>query len=99
MFKKADKYCSIFSLSDTLSCFYFCSLLLFLVRCFDIRGLFMSLLKKLFVLLLLAGFYLPAHAAVDDVEIGFCSVFSEADEGKGEKGDGKGEEEEEPDCE
>ena len=57
----------------------------------------MSLLKKLFVLLLLAGLYVPAHAAVGDVSVSTCSVFSEADEDG--KGDDKETEDEEPDCE
>jgi len=58
----------------------------------------MSLLKKLSVLFLLAGLFVPAYAATGDVGFSACSVFSEAD--KDEKGDGKEEEEEEePDCE
>lgn len=57
----------------------------------------MSLLKKLSVLFLLAGLFIPAFAATGDVGFSACSVFSEAD--KDEEGDGKGdEEEEEPDC-
>ena len=55
----------------------------------------MSLLKKISFLLLLAGFYSPAFAAVDGFEPGFCSVYSEGDDG----GDKKEEGEEEPDCE
>ena len=55
----------------------------------------MSLLKKMTLLLLLAGLYNPAFAAVDGFEPALCSVYSEA-----EGGDKKeGEEEEEPDCE
>lgn len=56
----------------------------------------MSLLKNLFVLLFMLGFYASANAAVGDISTSSCSVFSEADEGA--KGEG-GEEEEEPDCE
>ena len=56
-------------------------------------------LKKLLVLLSLVScfttaFTAPARAATDGVEIDACSVFSEAD-----STDGKGAEEEEPDCE
>ena len=54
----------------------------------------MQLLNKIVILLLVIGFYSPAFAAVDSFEPSFCSVFSEAEEG-----DGKTEEEEEPDCE
>ncbi|NOQ87739.1 MAG: hypothetical protein GQ550_02355 [Gammaproteobacteria bacterium] len=56
----------------------------------------MSLLNKLVFLLLLAGFYSPSFAAVDDFDLASCGVYSEAEEGD-KKGDGK--EEEEPDCE
>ena len=56
----------------------------------------MSLLKKLVFLLLLTGFYSPSFAAVDGVDLGSCSVFSEGDKKEGDK---KEEEEEEPDCE
>ena len=48
-------------------------------------------------LLLLAGFYLPSYASVDDVELITCSVYSDDEKG-GEKKGGK-EGEEEPDCE
>lgn len=58
----------------------------------------MSVLNKLVFLLLLASFYGPAYAAVDSAEFSACDVFSEAEEGKGDKKEG-GEEEEEPDCE
>ena len=57
----------------------------------------MNPLNKLMVLLLLAGFYLPSYASVDDVELITCSVYSD-DEKEGEK-KGKKEGEEEPDCE
>ena len=59
----------------------------------------MSLLKKIFFLLLLAGFYSPAFAAVNGFEPGFCSVYSEGDKGGDNGGDKKEEGEEEPDCE
>ena len=61
----------------------------------------MSLLKKLVFLLLLTGFYSPSFAAVDGVDLGSCSVFSEGDKKEDDKkeGDKKEEEEEEPDCE
>ena len=49
----------------------------------------MNPLNKLMVLLLLAGFYFPSYASVDDVELITCSVYSD-DEKEGE---------EEPDCE
>lgn len=60
----------------------------------------MNLLTKLFLLMFLAGFYLPSHAAVNtnlnaDL-LTSCDVFS-ADEEKKE-GDKK-EGDEEPDCE
>lgn len=65
----------------------------------------MNLLNKLIVLLLLVGFYTPSYAAVDDVDLITCSVYSDDEkegEKKGEKEGGKGgkeeEEEEEPDC-
>ena len=58
----------------------------------------MSLLKKLSILLFLAGIYSPAFSAVDGFEPGFCQVFSEGDKA-GDKKAEEGEEEEEPDCE
>ena len=58
----------------------------------------MNPLNKLMALLLLAGFYLPSYASVDDVELITCSVYSD-NEKEGEKKDGKKGEEEEPDCE
>ena len=54
----------------------------------------MKQLKNLLVLLLLTGFYVPSYAAVSDVDITSCSVFSEGDTKEGEEA-----EEEEPDCE
>ena len=58
----------------------------------------MNLIKKLFLLLLLSGFLVPVHAAVDGVELNACSIFS--DDGGKKDGDTKEEEEEEePDCE
>lgn len=59
----------------------------------------MSLLNKLVFLLFLVGLYGPSYAAVDGAEFSACSVFSEAEEGKGDKKDGDKKEEEEPDCE
>ncbi len=56
----------------------------------------MNLLNKLIALLLLVGFYAPSYAAVDDVDLITCSVYSD-DEKEGEK-KGEKEEEEEPDC-
>ncbi len=53
----------------------------------------MKQLMNLLILLLLSGFYTSSFAAVSDVEMTSCSVFSE-----GDKEEGK-EEEEEPDCE
>ena len=60
----------------------------------------MNLLNKLLALLLLFGFYVPSYAAVNDVELASCGVYSDSEK-EGEKKDGKegGEEEEEPDCE
>ena len=60
----------------------------------------MNLLNKLIAFLLLVGFYAPSYAAVDDIDLIACSVYSN-DEKEGEKKDGKegGKEEEEPDCE
>lgn len=55
----------------------------------------MNLLSKLLLLLLFTGFYTPAFAAVDGVDLASCSVVSD-DEKQGDK---KTEEEEEPDCE
>lgn len=60
----------------------------------------MSLLKQLSLVLLLTGYFLPAYAAVADLESGYCAVYSADDsDKKDEKGEGSGEEEEEPDCE
>lgn len=59
----------------------------------------MSLLKKLVFLLLLVSFYGSSYAAVDSTEFTACSVFSEAEEGKGDKKEGDKKGEEEPDCE
>jgi hypothetical protein len=58
----------------------------------------MNLLKKSLILLVLIGFYAPSYAAVDDIELASCGVYSDADE-KGDKKDDKKEDEEEPDCE
>ncbi len=55
----------------------------------------MSLLNKLVFLLLLAGFYSPSFAVVDDFYQVSCSVFSKAEEGDKKEQ----EQEEEPDCE
>jgi len=57
----------------------------------------MKQLINLLALLFLAGIYAPSFAAVSDVEMTSCSVFSEGDKEEG-KDKGK-EEEEEPDCE
>ncbi len=57
----------------------------------------MSVLKKLFFLLLLVGAYGPAIAAVEGVNLDLCGVYSDKD-GADKKQGGK-EEEEEPDCE
>ena len=62
----------------------------------------MNLLEKLFILLLLIGFYAPAYSAVDGVELISCGLFNDAeeqDDKKGDKKDDKKGEEEEPDCE
>ena len=56
----------------------------------------MSLLGKIVFLLLLASFYTPSYAAVDNVEFTDCKVFSDGDKKEGDKKEG---EEEEPDCE
>jgi len=60
----------------------------------------MRLLQKIFFLLLITVFCVPAYAAVavDSVELPSCSVFSEADSNESESEEKK-EEEEEPDCE
>lgn len=62
----------------------------------------MNLLHKTLILLLIAGFYSPAYAAVADVNMTFCGIYSDADSGgdkkDGENGDKK-EGEAEPDCE
>lgn len=54
----------------------------------------MKQLNKLILLLFLAGFYAPVFAAVQGVDLGTCSVYSEE-----EKKDGDKKTEEEPDCE
>ena len=55
----------------------------------------MGILKKLFILLCLVGFYSPAYASFSITDFGTCMVSNEA-----EKGDEKKEgEDEEPDCE
>ena len=57
---------------------------------------------KLLVLLFLAGICASSFAAVSDVEMTSCSVFSEGDKKEGDKKEGdkkEGEGEEEPDCE
>lgn len=58
----------------------------------------MSLLKRVFCLLLLAGFISPAFAATDGVNLEVCGVYSETDKKEGDKKEGT-KEEEEPDCE
>ena len=58
----------------------------------------MSWLNRLFVLLLLLGFCSVANAAVNDVEIGSCSIFSESDSGTASEENSEEVEEEEPDC-
>ena len=55
----------------------------------------MKQIINLFILVLLAGTYAPSFAAVSDVEMPSCSVFSDGDKKQGEEE----EEEEEPDCE
>ncbi len=52
----------------------------------------MNLLKKLIIFLFLVGFNAPSYAAVDDVELPACGVYSDSED-KGKEG-----EEEEPDC-
>ncbi len=52
----------------------------------------MNLLKKLIIFLFLVGFYSSSYAAVDDVELPTCGVYSDSED-KDKKG------EEEPDCE
>ncbi len=59
----------------------------------------MKLLKSLFVLLLLAGFYAPSYAAVSAVELVPCGVFNDENSNAGEKKEGSKEGEEEPECE
>ncbi len=62
----------------------------------------MKLLKNLFVLLLLTGFYAPSYAAVRDVELISCGVFNDENGNGGDKEEGDkkgGDKEEEPDCE
>jgi hypothetical protein len=59
----------------------------------------MNLLNKLIVLLLMTGLYAPSFAAVDDVELISCSVYSDSEKNGDKKDDKKTEEEEEPDCE
>ena len=63
----------------------------------------MNLFKNLLVLLSLIGFSATSYAAVNDVELASCSVFSEGDANGDKKGDNgedkQTEEEEEPDCE
>ena len=60
----------------------------------------MNLINKLIALLLLIGLYAPSYAAVNDVDLVTCSVYSD-DKKEGDKKGGKegGKEEEEPDCE
>lgn len=57
----------------------------------------MNLLNKLMALLLLIGLYAPSYAAVNDVDLMTCSVYSD-DKKEGDKKEGE-REEEEPDCE
>jgi len=57
----------------------------------------MKLLKNLFVLLLLAGFYAPSYAAVSGVELISCGVFNDENGNGGDKKEG--DKEKEPDCE
>jgi hypothetical protein len=60
----------------------------------------MSLFNKLVFLLIFLGFYGSLNAAVQSAGFSACStVFSDAEQGKGDEKDGKGKEEEEPDCE
>ncbi len=59
----------------------------------------MKLLRNLFVLLLLAGFYAPSYAAVSDAELISCAVFNDENSNGNEKKEGGKKEEEEPDCE
>ncbi len=62
----------------------------------------MRSLQKIFLLLFITTFYVSGYAAVNTVELAFCSVYSEADKKGGDDKDGKGQdekEEEEPDCE
>lgn len=51
----------------------------------------MNALKKIFILMLLLGFSAASYAAVSDVELSSCSVFSE--------GEDEPAEDEEPECE
>ena len=61
------------------------------------QGPSMKLLNRLILFLLLTGFYAPAFAAVDGVELASCGVFSE-DDTDGDKKDDEKTEESEPDC-
>lgn len=56
----------------------------------------MGILKKLLILSCLIGFCTPAIASFGKADTGSCPVFNEAEDGKGDK---KGGEDEEPDCE
>ena len=66
----------------------------------------MRSLQKIFLLLFITTFYVPSYAAVNGVELKFCSVYSEADKKDVDDNDEKGEDkkgenekgEEEPDC-
>jgi len=58
----------------------------------------MNALKKLFVFLLLAGFCATSYAAVSDIELSSCSVFSEGEANEGEAGGDTKVEDEEPEC-
>lgn len=60
----------------------------------------MSWLNRLFVLLLLLGFYSVANAAVNDAEVSSCGIFSESDSDSAseESSEEDEDEDEEPDC-
>ena len=60
----------------------------------------MSQLKLLFVLLSLIGFSASSFAAVSDVDVTSCTVYSQTETSAETEGGKKpAEEEEEPDCE
>lgn len=61
----------------------------------------MSVLKQAAILMFIFSYSAVSSAAVQAVDIGSCSVFSESEKSDGEKkgDDGNSGDEEEPDCE